>query len=32
MRRSFDSTGKFVDSHGDYPAVVKEVGAQMMCP
>ncbi len=29
MRRSFDSTGKFVDSHGDYPAVVKEVGAQM---
>ena len=29
MRRSFDSTGKFVDSHGDYPAVVKEVGTQM---
>ena len=29
MRRSFDSTGKFVDSHGDYPGVVKEVGAQM---
>ncbi len=29
MRRSFDSAGKFVDSHGDYPAVVKEVGAQM---
>jgi DNA sulfur modification protein DndE len=29
MRRSFDAQGKFVDSHGDYPAVVKEVGAQM---
>lgn len=27
MRRSYDSTGKFVDSHGDYPAVVKEVAA-----
>jgi len=32
MRRSFDSTGKFVDSHGDYPAVVKEVGVQMNVP
>ncbi len=32
MRRSFDSSGKFVDSHGDYPAVVKEVGAQMNVP
>jgi DNA sulfur modification protein DndE len=32
MRRSFDSTGKFVDSHGDYPAVVKEVGIQMNAP
>jgi DNA sulfur modification protein DndE len=32
MRRSFDATGKFVDSHGDYPAVVKEVGAQMNVP
>lgn len=32
MRRSFDSTGKFADSHGDYPAVVKEVGAQMNAP
>ncbi|MBP6025301.1 glycosyl hydrolase family 28 protein [Ferruginibacter sp.] len=32
MRRSFDSTGKFVDSHGDYPAVVKEVGTQMNAP
>lgn len=29
MRRSFDSTGKFVDSHGDYPGVVKEVAASM---
>ena len=27
MRRSFDSTGKFVDSHGDYPAAVKAVAA-----
>jgi DNA sulfur modification protein DndE len=32
MRRSFDAEGKFVDSHGDYPAVVKEVGIQMNVP
>ncbi len=29
MRRNFDASGKFVDTHGDYPAVVKEVGTQM---
>ena len=29
MRRKFDSTGKFVDQHGDYPGVVKEVAALM---
>jgi DNA sulfur modification protein DndE len=29
MRRKFDSTGKFVDQHGDYPGVVKEVAASM---
>ena len=25
MRRKFDDAGKFVDQHGDYPGVVKEV-------
>ena len=29
MRRKFDAAGKFVDQHGDYPGVVKEVAAQM---
>ena len=32
MRRKFDEAGKFVDQHGDYPAVVKEVGAQLNVP
>jgi DNA sulfur modification protein DndE len=32
MRRKFDSTGKFVDQHGDYPGVVKEVAAMMNVP
>ena len=32
MRRKFDSTGKFVDQHGDYPGVVKEVAASMNVP
>jgi DNA sulfur modification protein DndE len=32
MRRKFDEQGKFVDQHGDYPAVVKEVAAQMNVP
>ena len=29
MRRKFDDAGKFVDQHGDYPGVVKEVVAMM---
>lgn len=29
MRRKFDEQGKFVDQHGDYPAVVKEVAAEL---
>ena len=29
MRRKFDEEGKFVDQHGDYPGVVKEVAAAM---
>ena len=29
MRRKFDAAGKFVDQHGDYPGVVKEVAAMM---
>jgi DNA sulfur modification protein DndE len=29
MRRKFDADGKFVDQHGDYPGVVKEVAAAM---
>ncbi len=29
MRRKFDADGKFVDQHGDYPGVVKEVAALM---
>lgn len=29
MRRKFDDKGNFVDQHGDYPAVVKEVAAAM---
>lgn len=32
MRRKFDDAGKFVDQHGDYPAVVKEVAALMNVP
>lgn len=32
MRRKFDSAGKFVDQHGDYPGVVKEVAAAMNVP
>ncbi len=32
MRRKFTEQGKFVDQHGDYPAVVKEVAAQMNVP
>ncbi len=29
MRRKFDANGKFVDQHGDYPGVVREVAAMM---
>lgn len=32
MRRKFDDAGKFIDQHGDYPAVVKEVAAAMNVP
>ncbi len=32
MRRKFDEAGKFVDQHGDYPGVVKEVAAMMNVP
>jgi DNA sulfur modification protein DndE len=32
MRRKFDGQGKFVDQHGDYPGVVKEVAALMNVP
>ena len=32
MRRKFDSAGNFVDQHGDYPSVVKEVGKQLNVP
>ncbi len=32
MRRKFDSAGSFVDQHGDYPSVVKEVGKQLNVP
>lgn len=32
MRRKFDEAGKFVDQHGDYPGVVKEVAAAMNVP
>jgi DNA sulfur modification protein DndE len=32
MRRKFDEAGKFVDQHGDYPGVVKEVGAMLNVP
>ncbi|HYG18629.1 MAG TPA: GDSL-type esterase/lipase family protein, partial [Ohtaekwangia sp.] len=32
MRRKFDAQGNFVDQHGDYPAVVKEVGKELKVP
>jgi lysophospholipase L1-like esterase len=31
-RRDFDTTGKFVATHGDYPAVVKEVAKEENVP
>lgn len=32
MRRRFDEKGNFFDTHGDYPAVVKEVADAMKTP
>ena len=32
MRRKFDAAGKFVDQHGDYPGVVKEVATLLNVP
>ncbi|SEM47433.1 DNA sulfur modification protein DndE [Chitinophaga rupis] len=32
MRRKFDENGKFVDQHGDYPGVVREVAAANKVP
>lgn len=32
MRRNFDAAGVFTDTHGDYPAVVIEVGKQLNVP
>jgi DNA sulfur modification protein DndE len=32
MRRKFDAEGKFIDQHGDYPGVVREVAALLKVP
>ncbi|MBC7889452.1 MAG: right-handed parallel beta-helix repeat-containing protein [Ferruginibacter sp.] len=32
MRRKFDAAGKFIDQHGDYPGVVKEVARLLNVP
>ena len=32
MRRKFDSEGKFVDQHGEYPGVVREVATLLNVP
>ena len=32
MRRKFDENGKFIDTHGEYPQVVKEVAQAMKVP
>lgn len=32
MRRKFDTAGAFVDQHGDYPGVVKEVAKEYKVP
>ncbi|MBL0740977.1 glycosyl hydrolase family 28 protein [Chryseolinea lacunae] len=32
MRRKFDASGNFVDQHGDYPRVVKEVAKSLQVP
>jgi DNA sulfur modification protein DndE len=31
-RRKFDSTGKFIDQHGEYPGVVRDVAKDMNVP
>ena len=32
VRRKFDPSGKLIDTHGDYPAAVKQVAAGMQVP
>jgi DNA sulfur modification protein DndE len=32
MRRKFDEQGNFVDQHGDYPSVVKDIAKKMNVP
>ena len=32
MRRKFDANGKFVDQHGEYPAVVRKLAAELNVP
>jgi DNA sulfur modification protein DndE len=32
MRRKFDEKGSFVDQHGEYPSVVKDISKQMNVP
>jgi DNA sulfur modification protein DndE len=32
MRRKFDQKGNFVDQHGEYPGVVREIAAAMQVP
>ena len=32
MRRKFDESGKFVDQHGEYPVVVREIAKQLNVP
>lgn len=32
VRRNFDKSGKFVDKHGDYPSVAREVAAAQKVP
>jgi DNA sulfur modification protein DndE len=32
MRRKFDEQGNFIDQHGDYPNVMKEVAASLQVP
>lgn len=32
MRRKFDESGKFIDQHGEYPQVMREVAKQLQVP